>query len=84
MPAAWRVHVIEERLRECGLDAEVRERDIYSAPPAEREEILAAVVKEKAAFPMVLVNGRIACHSGIDLDRIEGAAREVPRGVSCC
>lgn len=84
MPGAWRAHVIEARLRSAGVRAEVEELDIYALPAELRNRVTDVLVAERAEFPVVIVNGTVACHSGIDTDAVLRAAKEVPSGGSCC
>lgn len=84
MPGAWRVHVIEERLRGEGVVAEVKELDIHALPAELRNRVTDVLAAERAEFPMVIVNGRVACHGGIDLEAVVRASREVLDDGSCC
>ena len=79
MPGTWRAHVIAERLKEAGLAATVFESDVFVLEGDERRAVLDAVVAEHADFPMVLVDGVVACHGGIDLDKVMSVAEG--RGV---
>lgn len=83
MPSAWRVRVIDERLRREGIRARLEECDIYSLAPELRHVVLDAVVAVQAGFPMVLVDGEVVSHDGVDLDAVLGAVKEeAARG--CC
>lgn len=84
MPSAWRVQVIGESLRRSGLHAELEEYDVYALPPELRHRVLDVIVAQGAEFPMVLVNGEVACHSGIDLTAVARAAREAMNDDTCC
>ena len=75
MPETWRAHVLSERLAAVGIAAVVRVRDIYALEGVERHAALDAVVTENAAFPMVIVDGRVACHDDVDLDAVVEEAR---------
>ncbi|MFU8891973.1 MAG: hypothetical protein ACNA76_10075, partial [Anaerosomatales bacterium] len=44
MPAAWRVHVLREGLREAGIDAEVVERDLMALEGAQRQVVLDVMI----------------------------------------
>jgi len=77
MPSAWRVHAIEQYLRSLGSEIPVDEQDIYALSGDDRHVALDAIVTEGAAFPMVLVGGEVACHSGIDLDLIGALAERL-------
>lgn len=74
MPSAWRVHVISERLGAAGIPARVRESDIYGLEGAERHAVLDALVRGAEAYPMVVVDGAIACVGDLDLPAIVAAA----------
>lgn len=76
MPGTWRAHVIEERLRNEGLDAAVTERDIYSLAGEERHAVLDAMTVQHADLPMVVVNGVVACFGDLDLNAVVRVARE--------
>lgn len=84
MPAAWRVHVIAETLRERGITAEVRETDIYGLTGGDRHAVLDAMIAGGEKYPMVLVNARIVCSGEIEMDAIIRAAQEVYAGDDCC
>lgn len=75
MPETWRARVLHERLTAYGIAAEVRVSDIYTLEGAERHAALDAVVAEHAGFPMVIVDGCVACHGGIDVDAVMEAVR---------
>ena len=78
MPSAWRVHVISERLSAAGMSARVRESDMYGLEGAERHAVLDALVRGADAYPMVIVDGAIACAGRLDLEAIVRAAGGVP------
>lgn len=84
MPGAWRAHVIEEKLRQHGIAAAVRETDIYSLDGDERTAVLDAVVRQFADFPMVVVGGRVACFNGIDPGAVLAAAVGSGCDDDCC
>lgn len=84
MPSTWRVQVIGEALGRAGVRAELDEYDVYALPPELRHRVLDSIVKQQAEFPMVLVNGEVACHSGIDLTAVLRAAWETMADDSCC
>lgn len=84
MPSAWRAHVIAERLRQEGLRAAVDEFDIYRLPPEMRHLVLDVMVAEHASFPLVIVNQKVASHSGVDLEAVLRAAREAAAEDCCC
>jgi len=83
MPATWRAHVIEERLRAEGLRAEVTERDVYSLVDVERHAVLDVMIAEHAEPPMVVVDGVVACYGELDLDAVVRVARERSCGDGC-
>ena len=76
MPSTWRVHVIAERLKQAGIDAFVRESDVFALEGLERAAASDAMIARGAEPPMVLVEGALACHGDIDLDAIEKTAEE--------
>jgi disulfide oxidoreductase YuzD len=78
MPSTWRVHVIAERLRLHGITAAVRQADVYELSTDERHALVDALVAGQDAYPMVMVDGKVACAGGIDLEAIVGAATAVP------
>lgn len=75
MPTAWRVHVIEARLEAEDLDIAVSDCDVYALPARERTRVADVLIAEKTSFPMVLVDGDVVCHAGLDLDAIVRAVR---------
>ncbi|GAB4277112.1 MAG: hypothetical protein Kow0056_08290 [Coriobacteriia bacterium] len=74
MPGAWRVRVVEERLKREGLAAQGREVDFYQMDGAIKDAVLDEYLKG-ADLPMVLVDGRVVCTGGIDLDAVVEAAK---------
>ena len=76
MPAAWRVRVMNERLRAEGIEASVLERELLSLEGGERQIVLDAMVVRGADVPMVLVDGFVVCSDGVDLDAMVAAARQ--------
>ncbi|MHB8050687.1 MAG: hypothetical protein ACYDHQ_05655 [Coriobacteriia bacterium] len=75
MPTAWRVHVIEAALKAEDLDVAVSDCDVYALPAIERTRVVDVLIAEKTSFPMVLADGAVVCHAGLDLDAIVRAAR---------
>jgi hypothetical protein len=84
MPSTWRVHVINERLRDEGIRAFVTERDLYSLTGVERHAVLDAMIADHAEPPMVIAGGVVACSGGVDLDAVVRASREVLADGDCC
>ncbi len=84
MPSTWRVHVIEERLSLEGIPAQVSECDVYALPKDERTTVVSTLIAERTSFPMVLVNGAVVSHNGVDLDAVVRAAREQLLEGDCC
>ena len=76
MPGAWRVRVMNERLRAEGIEASVLERDLLSLEGGERQVVLDAMVARGANVPMVLLEGVVVCSDEVDLDAIVAAARQ--------
>jgi disulfide oxidoreductase YuzD len=83
MPSAWRVHVLEQRLREAGFNIGVSECDVYALEPADRTRVVDLIVAERAAFPMVLLDGAVVCHGGVDVDAVLRAIQEAPSDCCC-
>lgn len=84
MPTAWRVHAIEAALAAEGLPGQVSDRDVYSLPAAERTRVVDLLIAEQTSFPMVMVDGEIVCHAGVELEAIVRAIRERSRSAGCC
>ena len=84
MPTAWRVHALEARLRAEGLDALVADRDVYALPAAERTRVVDVLVARQTSFPMVMVDGVVVCHAGVDLDTVVQAVRGGGDHAGCC
>lgn len=82
MPSAWRVHVLEQRIREAGFTVTVGECDVYALEPGDRTRVVDLIVAEQAEFPMVLVGDTIACHGTVDVDAVLRAIRGDSSG--CC
>ncbi|MDA3935408.1 MAG: hypothetical protein PF636_00885 [Actinomycetota bacterium] len=61
-------------MSEAGITAQVDERDIYALDDGERTVVMDAMIRDGADAPMVLVNGRIACTDGIDIEAVVAAA----------
>jgi len=84
MPTAWRVHALEARLRAEGLDAPVSDCDVYSLPAEECTRLVDVLIAEQTSFPMVLVDGTVVCHAGVDLDTVVQAVRGGGDHAGCC
>jgi hypothetical protein len=63
-------------LQEAGITAEVDERDLYELADEERTVVMDAMIHDGHDVPMVLVEGRIVCTDGVDLDAAVFAARQ--------
>ena len=74
MPVEWRLHVLEERLRQCGFDPDIQTADLYDLPPAEQSVVLDAIIATGEDFPVVLVAGVAACAGDIDIELIAATA----------
>ena len=71
MPVEWRLHVLETRLeREFGDEFLLEAVGLYGVSPSEQSAALEAIVETGAAFPVVLVNGVVACTGDIEFDAI--------------
>ena len=79
MPVAWRLHVLEDRLkREVGEVFVVESVDLYGLDMDEQHTAIDAVMAACADFPVVLVDGEVACVGDIEVDPIVAAlARRV-------
>lgn len=84
MPSTWRVHVITRRLRDEGIQAAVDEQDVYSLDPERRTTVVTTLIAEQTNFPMVIVDGVIACHGGVDADAVVRALRKGSADGGCC
>jgi len=76
---AWRVHVLRERLREAGIDAEVVERDLMALDGAQRQAVLDVMLREDVDPPMVLVDNVVVCAGEIDASAVVVAAQASAR-----
>jgi len=76
MPVPWRLHVLEERLRdEIGEGCVVEAVELLGLPPLEQSAALDAMIAQSADLPITLVNGVFACAGDIEVDRIVAVAR---------
>ena len=79
MPVEWRLHVLEERLkRDFGGVFAIEVTDLYGVSQAEQSAAIDAMMETRGDFPIVLVDGVVACVSDIDADAI---AAEVGRSL---
>ncbi len=74
MPSGFRLQVLESKLSEAGITAEVDERDLHALTDDERTIVMDAMIRDGHDVPMVLVNGHIVCTDGIDIDAVIAAA----------
>jgi hypothetical protein len=79
MPMAWRVHVLQEGLREAGIDDEVVERDLMVLEGAQRQAALDVMLREEVDPPMVLVDNIVVCAGEIDIAAVVAAAQRAAR-----
>jgi hypothetical protein len=79
MPMAWRVHVLQEGLREAGIDDEVVERDLMTLEGAQRQAVLDVMLREDVDPPMVLVDNIVVCAGEIDIAAVVAAAQRAAR-----
>jgi hypothetical protein len=71
LPVPWRLHVLEERLkREVGDLFELESVDLYGLSPVEQHTAIDAIITSCGEFPVVLVDGAVACIGDIDSDAI--------------
>lgn len=74
MPVEWRLHVLEERLkREVGDRFVINQVDLYALSPADQHAAITAIMTQSGDFPVVLVDGAVACVGDIDADAIVAA-----------
>ena len=79
MPVEWLLHVLEERLkRDFGHSPELIVTDLYGVTPLEQSAAIDGMIETQGDFPIVLVNGVVACVNDIDADAI---AAEVGRNL---
>jgi hypothetical protein len=79
MPMMWRVHVLQEGLREAGIDARVIERDLMVLEGAQRQAVLDVMIREDVDPPMVLVDDVVVCAGEIDVAAVVTAAQTAAR-----
>jgi len=71
MSVPWRLHVLEERLKRVLGDRFVIESvDLYGLELDEQHTAIDAVMSSCGDFPVVLVDGEVACVGDIDADAI--------------
>lgn len=76
MPVAWRLHVLEGRLkREVGERFVIETADLYGLEMDEQHTAIDAVITSCGEFPVVLVDGAVACVGEIDADAIAVACQ---------
>lgn len=75
----WRVHVLQEGLREAGIDAEVVERDLMVLEGAQRQAVLDVMIREDVDPPIVLVDDAVVCAGEIDVAAVVEAAQTAAR-----
>jgi len=74
MPVEWRLHVLEDRLkREVGPRFVIEAVDLYGLDMDEQHTAIDAVITTRGDFPVVLVDGVVACVGDIDADAIATA-----------
>lgn len=74
MPAEWRLHVLEDRLkREVGERFVIEAVDLYGLSPVEQHAAINAIITSRGDFPVVLADGAVACVGDIDGDAIVAA-----------
>jgi len=81
MPVEWRLHVLEEKLkREVGERFVIDSVDLYALSPADQHVAITAIITQSGDFPVVLVDGAVACVGDIDADAIVGTMPERLKG----
>lgn len=79
MPVEWRLHVLGEKLkREVAYRFVIESVDLYDLTADEQHVAIDAVMQAREDFPVVLVDGFVACVGDIDADAIVTAVRERP------
>jgi hypothetical protein len=74
MPVEWRLHVLEDKLkREVGERFVIESVDLYDLSPLDQHAALDAIISANGDFPVVLVDGAVACVGDIDADAITAA-----------
>lgn len=82
MPVEWRLHVLEDRLRrDFGESFTTEVTDLYGLVPKEQCAAIDAIIETQGDFPLVLVNGVVACVSEIDADAVSLAVGKHREGV---
>ncbi len=77
MPVEWRLHVLEEKLkREAGERFVINSVDLYALSPADQHVAITAIITLNGDFPVVLVDGAMACVGDIDAGAIVAAVSE--------
>jgi hypothetical protein len=77
MPVDWRLHVLEEKLkREAGERFVINSVDLYALSPADQHVAITAIITQSGDFPVVLVDGAVACIGDIDAEAIVATASE--------
>gem|GEM_PF-3218692 len=71
---------MESWLSGAGIAAQVDERDIYALADDERNMVMDAMIHDGRDVPMVLMEGRIVCTDGIDLEATVKAAEALKVG----
>lgn len=74
MPVPWRLHVLEGRLeKEVDVRFTIEAVDLYGLPLPEQHTAIEAIITTCGDFPVVLVEGAVACVGDIDADAIVAA-----------
>ena len=74
MPVEWRLHVLEEKLkREVGERFVIESVDLYALSPVDQHVAITAIITQSGDFPVVLVDGAVACLGDIDAGAIVAA-----------
>ena len=74
MPVEWRLHVLEEKLkREVGERFVIDSVDLYDLSPTDQHVAITAIITQSGDFPVVLVDGAVACVGDIDSGAIVAA-----------
>jgi disulfide oxidoreductase YuzD len=81
MPVEWRLHVLEEKLkRVVGERFVIEPVDLYGLTPVDQHVAISAIMAQNGDFPVVLVDGEVACVGDIDTEAIVAAVSQRLKG----
>ena len=79
MPLAWRLQVLEARVRETGVAVTVEDVNLYALGREDQHVVLDALVAAGGDLPAVMVGERVVCVDGIDLEAVLESLTEFGR-----